>query len=55
MTEQERAELIRLDGLAHEARHLKRRKAREASDQRKRDRGLAAAIARLSPNESRPD
>jgi hypothetical protein len=47
MTDRERAAAIRAHGAAHEAKIVKRRKARTAADERKKKRGLAAAVARL--------
>lgn len=47
MTEHERDAAIRAHGEAHEAKIIQRRKARASADERKKKRGLAAAIARM--------
>jgi len=48
MTEKERAAAIKAHGVAHEASIVRRRKARIAADNRKKARGLAAAVARMN-------
>jgi hypothetical protein len=47
MTEKEREAAIIAHGAAHLAKIIKRRKARASADNRKKARGLAAAIARM--------
>ena len=47
MTDTGRELAIKEHGIAHEARVAARRKARIACDERKKKRGLAAAVARI--------